>query len=483
MSIGIKIGIDAQQHSGSGYAPQTIAHIARVAEQGGTIDDTALLNLYVQYLVSNNLMSSQYIGAIPSVTGYKEQGTTGNVAIVFSVDPAGSTSGAYIGDMRQATLAYQPKLLKYSGEKYYWNGSDGGNNCSTPNTVANQLTDDVEIITKVNLTSLTENQFFAKQYPSVYFFFWAVGGTLSFSMQSALVTGNCDVLLSSFMSVNVDTYLKVVRKASTGEIKFYSSLDGISYTQRGSTVTSTIGSVMPNPLYPLIIGDFNDIYSLKGKMYFLTISKTIGGTPTVNFDFTNYNPAVSETTWTATTGETWTLNRPATPTDYVSNIVTRTTVISGSSQYVQSASGLSLSLPLTHFSINDWSTVLSGKSILGGSSSDYKVKFFNNSGQVSVGDNGGSADIGATPTRRALITQTKNGTASSIGQINKGTIVSGSTGILIPTQYTQDAGNVGTDNSITTNEAIIVLGAELTAPQRIAMQDFINTTLFNGEIY
>ena len=110
------------------------AHTARVAQQGGTIDSPVLLNLYVQYLVANNLMSSQYIGAIPSVTGYKEGSVAGNCQIVFSVDPAGSTSGSYTGDMVQNTIVSQPKLLKYNGEKYYWGSGGAGNYCSSVST-------------------------------------------------------------------------------------------------------------------------------------------------------------------------------------------------------------------------------------------------------------------------------------------------------------------------------------------------------------
>ena len=282
---------------GNQIHPLTTAHIIRVAQQGGVINETALLNTYVLYLVNNGLMSSQYIGAIPSVTGYKIQSaTTDNCQVVFSVDPAGSTSGAYIGDISQATLVNQPKLLKYAGEKYLWNSGILGNYCSAPKVISS--TNIYEVIAKANLDNFTSASY-------QYLISTNSGGIdvainnsnkkIYFDINNG-AGGSAESTVALPYSAGQDFWVKVNRNITV--VKIYTSLDGIIWNQLGTdlTVSSTnfititdvgIGNYLPS---------MGTIYGLLGKLYNLSISFN-NTAPTVNFDFTNFNPAVSETTW------------------------------------------------------------------------------------------------------------------------------------------------------------------------------------------
>ncbi len=122
-------------------------------------------------------------------------------------------------------------------------------------------------------------------------------------------------------------HVRVTRQASSGEIKFYTSTNGSTWNQLGSTITG-ITTVYTAQAYLQVGSYWNGSASLSfnGKIYTLTYSDTINGTPTESIDLASYNAAVSQTTWTSTTGETWTLIKPTANNIYYSSVVVRTTV-------------------------------------------------------------------------------------------------------------------------------------------------------------
>ena len=481
------------------------AHVARVAQQGGTIDSTALLNLYVQYLVSNNLMSSQYIGAIPSVTGYKIQaGTTQNCQIVFSVDPAGSTSGAYIGDMSQATLLNQPKLLKYSGEKYLWSSGVNNNYCITPNTVNTQFSDDVDVKVKVNMLLSTAGYiFFFRQYSSgSYFSFDIYNGTLRLLLNSAAIDAEWAVIDSSYD--NVDVWLRATRNATTGECKAYKSIDGITWVQIGTTLTLATGSVPPSGDNLVVCGGFNgtDYKQVPiGRMYKGSIAKSIGGTPTVNFDFTNYNPAVSETTWTATTGETWTLNTSPLNNDLHSTIVTRTSLVYNESLNMQSANfnttangGGITRLYIKKFQSgtvaqggNHFRCAVAGAEASNGSYYVYQSTIIEGTDTIYCGDYFTpqlyTYGTDVIQNKSLLLTSRKRYAVADSLQVNKNTRSAPTTLNSVPSTWHGDADSYALGTMAGVKQGHITFSGILPDLTISAFQDFLNTTIFNGEIY
>lgn len=224
------------------------------------------------------------------------------------------------GDAVQATAASQPLLLSHNGASTdnYWYGSGvAGNYVSTPNAVANQITGDIEITGKVGYVSSANQVIIAK--PSMWRFYITTGNFLAFEDSLGATKYSTANIGSPF-----NGYVKIFR--TTTEIKFYTSLDGITYTQLGSTVTSpTTLNVGAGNLY-ISSYDTSGNLGFAGKIYRATIANSIGGTPVVDFNPASYNAATSQTQWTSATGEVWTINTGTATSGYKSALVSRTIV-------------------------------------------------------------------------------------------------------------------------------------------------------------
>ena len=124
-------------------------------------------------------------------------------------------------------------------------------------------------------------------------------------------------------------WVKVTRVSASGEIKFFTSTDGTTYTQLGATISGTTGAI-PSAVYILQIGGYagsaTPLYAFEGKIYRATISNSIGGAPVVDFNPATYNASTSQTAWTSSTGEVWTINTGTATTGYKSALVSRTLV-------------------------------------------------------------------------------------------------------------------------------------------------------------
>ncbi len=270
----------------------------------------------------------------PHYTGYKlgaGSGTTlGQAAqTVYAIN---STA-----DVTQATAASMPLLLAHSGVNYWFGSGVAGNYCSTPNASANQITGDIEFIAKVNFQdSGNQDTIFIKSdavaASSYCYAFWKNGNNLALTYSNsgtvgARVTSNSSVTLSSVgYTYGTDIWVKANRSASSGNVNFYYSSDGLNWTQLGTTQSTTPQSIF-NASIPLWVGDWaNILFQFKGKIYRATISNSIGGTPVVDFNPASYNAATSQTQWTSTTGEVWSINVGTATTGYKGCLVDYTTM-------------------------------------------------------------------------------------------------------------------------------------------------------------
>jgi hypothetical protein len=146
-------------------------------------------------------------------------------------------------------------------------------------------------------------------------------------------------------------WIKVTYTSSNGNVKFFTSSDGITYNQLGTTKTITIGAI-PNISLPLTIGAY-DTNGLSGanniKIYRATISNTIGGTPVVDFNPATYNASTSQTQWTSATGEVWTISTGTATTGYKGVLVDRTIVQGDGVDDAMASSTLSISGAKTNY--------------------------------------------------------------------------------------------------------------------------------------
>lgn len=122
-------------------------------------------------------------------------------------------------------------------------------------------------------------------------------------------------------------WVRFTRAYLSGDVKFYTSTDGITWTQLGTTVSGTAGALYSGSAL-LNIGAWSSgaNYPFAGKIYSVQIYNGIresGGVLAVDFNAARDAMSTTGTVTSATTNEVWTLNGAAT-------INTTTTAVWGS---------------------------------------------------------------------------------------------------------------------------------------------------------
>lgn len=321
--------------SGNLIDSQALAFYNRVIADGGVVP-TGLMGVSATFKALKLIYGVTDISTVISIfydahyLGYKlgtGTGVTLNQAITKLYSAINSS-----GDAIQSTLASQPLLLAYSGSNYYYGSGVSGNYCSTPNAAANKILGDTEIIAKFEFNATTTSRYIISK--------WGNGSNLGFLLfigsdskiyfgQS--LTGLVDFYAASSIAlptaINTIVYLKVTRVSLTGIVTFFTSSDGITYTQLGTSITSMIGDRFNSTANINIAAYANGSatpFTSALKVYQVTIAGSIGGTPTVDFNPQSYAASTSQTQWTSTTGEVWTINTGTAATGYKGILVDKT---------------------------------------------------------------------------------------------------------------------------------------------------------------
>lgn len=109
----------------------------------------------------------------------------------------------------------------------------------------------------------------------------------------------------------VPGYVKVTYTTASGLVQFFTSTDGVSYTQLGTNVTLTVGNIH-NGTGALTVGaNGAGANPLNGRLFYAEVRSTIGGTVVAAFDPLRGTRGVS--TVVAVTGETWTISSSGSP--------------------------------------------------------------------------------------------------------------------------------------------------------------------------
>jgi hypothetical protein len=334
------------------------AHFNRVVADGGTIPlGLTALNEFIVSVKNNYSVASvnTAMWALKphwGISGIKTASGTGATAGGRATSVLYDICGVN-GDFIQTTASAQPLALVHSGVNYYWGSGVASNFMSTPNAVANQITGDIEIIAKINTTSFSADQaIFTKASTSGttfgYNLFVNASGGLSFAYNpmgavgSRITSASTASLASAGYAINTTFWIKANRNSTTGDIMFYTSSDGVTYIQLGTTI-STSPANMYNSTESLIVGAWNGILHLfQGQIYRATISNSIGGAPVVDFNPSSYNQATSQTSWVSATGETWTLNTASTNNALKACIVDQTLIMGNGTSYGMRAPSLNI---------------------------------------------------------------------------------------------------------------------------------------------
>lgn len=341
--IGLGIGVQYSRVLAS-IDTQAQAHYDRVIADGGIIP-AGLLGCNAWFVAVKavygvtDITTAISAGYDPHYLGAKI-GAGSGTTLGQAATKLYSCSGAS-GDLVQATAASMPLLLvKNSSDANYWFGSGvSGNYCSTPNAAANQITGDIEIISCAefqNWTSAASLRTFVAKWNEgsatlSYGFHLTSTGLLNlvYSTSGSYQAANDkNSTIAVSFTANQKGWVKCTLTASTATIRFYTSTDGVNWTQLGTNVAAS-GTSIYNSSQTLNIGQTNDssfFYPTLGKIYRATIANSIGGTPVVDFNPASYNASTSQVNWTSATGEVWTINTGTAATGYKGQVVTFTTL-------------------------------------------------------------------------------------------------------------------------------------------------------------
>lgn len=144
--------------------------------------------------------------------------------------------------------------------------------------------------------------------------------TLLVSQDGAVPTAGGTITSSVAPSVadGQPLHVRATRNATTGEVLFYTSPDGITWTQLGSSRTSTPGPIFNGPA-SIEVGTVSASNGmLKGKVLSTEVRAGINGTVVARYDATQH----VDTTYTDTTGKIWSVSRSG---DATAEIVDRNT--------------------------------------------------------------------------------------------------------------------------------------------------------------
>ena len=266
--------------------------------------------------------------------------TAGNRAARTVYNALGST-----GDFIQTTAANQPLALVHSGTNYVWLPGVSNNNFTTPNATANQITGDIDIKAKIDYSNNGTTQFVVSKTQTAVtnhgYDFGIDSSNLLYYQQTR--TGSFNLASSSVgIGASYSGWVRMTRVSSTGVVTFYTSSDGTTWTQLGTTSTLYTGA-LDNPNAPVAIGSyFNNNNVFRGVINRVTISNSINGSAVVDFNPDSYSRATSQTTWTSATGEVWTLNTPNTNNALKAAIVDTTMIMGNGTSYGMQAASLNM---------------------------------------------------------------------------------------------------------------------------------------------
>jgi hypothetical protein len=335
----IGIGIGLPFIKASGIDPQAQTHFNRVITDGGTIP-AGLVGCNAWFVAVKGVYGTSDIttaissGIHPHYLGYKAgsgSGASSGLAAQTCYNAIGS-----IGDVIQTTAASQPLILPHTGTNYVFLPRVVGNYFSSPYNGSIALRDDFDIKAEIQPNLSGASQVIFGNSSTIL----NTTIKLSFNINSnnglRLQTSfNNSVSLiydstANIPSITTRQWVRVTRVRSTGVIRFFTSLDGVTWTQLGTNVSGTTVQ-LPNDTSVYEVGSVGVGTStnlFQGIIYRVLVSQTIDGAAALDFNPANYSRATSQSSWTSTTGEVWTNNMLATNTGFKS-MICDTTLFAG----------------------------------------------------------------------------------------------------------------------------------------------------------
>lgn len=267
---------------------------------------------------------------------YAEIRSSVDGTVVAAFDPTRGTRG--VGSFVSATTetwtinssGTPPALLQ--GPRIFDEGAEylslpgvAGNYASTPDSAANSVTGDLELIVRASLTdwtpaaiatliakwNTTGNQrsyALSVNTDGTLNLSWSADGTAVLSKNSTVATGFADGAIAW-----VRATLDVNNGAAGNDVKFYTSTDGVTWVQLGTTVTTAATTAVFNSTAVLEVGSMITGTSQLaiGRVYYASLLNGLAGPVAAVFD--PGRAAAGASSLIAYTGETWTINTSGSP--------------------------------------------------------------------------------------------------------------------------------------------------------------------------
>ena len=216
------------------------------------------------------------------------------------------------------------RYMTHTGSNYLYLPGVASNNASTPDAAALQITGDIDLRVKVAMDDWTPSavstligRFAGSTTTGSYTFYLTTAGLLGFYHinSSGGATNRVSTVATGF-SDGATKWVRVTLDVDNGstqnEVKFFTSNDGVTWTQLGTTVTlagvinTNAGSV------PVLVGTYNSTFEpSRGKFFRAQVLNGINGTVAFDANFENSITSLLQTSFTesSTNGATVTINR------------------------------------------------------------------------------------------------------------------------------------------------------------------------------
>ena len=308
---------------------------------------------------SNGYTAEQLLS---TATWWIDSAYSTNNQTITSLGTGGSVLNARAGSTTNAD-SNDPKFLDFDGTPYVYLPGVAGNNMSVPDANNLDITGDIDIRAKVALDDWTpastqsfiskfetggQNSWRFEQGPSQLAIIWSSGGTNNDGVIAATVpTGIADGS-AKWVRVTVD----VNNGASGNDVKFYTSDDGSAWTQLGATMTTAgVTSFFSSTSRVEVGAVTTNGQPASGKIYRAQVLNGINGSTVLDVD-TSLITNGSQTSFSALTGQTATINRSTTGRKAVA-VVSSPVWLFGTDDYMEVADNV-----LLDFGASDSFTVL-----------------------------------------------------------------------------------------------------------------------------
>jgi hypothetical protein len=424
----------------TGIDAQAQAHYDRVIADGGVVPagisgTNAFFNAVKSIYGTSDITTAVSVGVDAHYLGYKlgaGAGATSGQAVQKLYSCAGSS-----GDVVQTTAASQPLLLAHNGassDNYWFSSGAHGNAMSTPDAAANRITGNIEIVVSIGANRASGTNYILKKQSSSsidtsYLVLYSSAGSVSFVYTTDGVYANRITVTSTVGLSAGHQFLKITRNASSGDVYFYTKVnEADNWVQLGLVRTSTPSAIFTGTGFPVNISDAsNNGFTAQFSCYYASISNNISATPlttnatpVVEFNPSQYNASTSQTQWTSTTGEVWTINTGTASTGYKGVLVDRTIVQADGVDDRLTSGTLTLNQPLSTYSAVKGYDLIT-KTFWDGFTTTNRMTLIDRKFSAGLGIQsyaGASAYITTNIINLNLITWVINGSSSSFGANN-----------------------------------------------------------------